>query len=77
MGDSVDYLYAYPFESAVLERQAEPAVRLATSLGGTSDDLFFDGKLRQPGLVGRCLTVLSSIVRTRFYQPTDARKSVV
>lgn len=66
---AVNYTYAYPFESAVIEQQSAPAMRLATSLDGTSDDLFFDGQLRQPALVGKCLTVLSSIVRTRFYQP--------
>ena len=66
---ALSYSYRYPFESAVLEAGSTPAMRLATSLDGTSDDLFFDGSLRQPALVGKCLTVLSSIVRTRFYQP--------
>ncbi|QEG00535.1 hypothetical protein Mal15_46050 [Stieleria maiorica] len=68
---ALSYSYRYPFESAVLESASAPAMRLATSLDGTSDDLFFDGSLRQPALVGKCLTVLSSIVRTRFYQPLD------
>ena len=68
---AVNYAYRYPFESAVLESTSAPAMRLATSLDGTSDDLFFDGSLKQPALVGKCLTVLSSIVRTRFYQPLD------
>lgn len=68
-GSAVNYSYCYPFESAVLESASAPAIRLATSLDGTSDDLFFDGLLKQPALVGKCLTVLSSIVRTRFYQP--------
>ncbi len=72
MAAAVNYTYEYPFESAVLEQKSAPAMRLATSLDGTSDDLFFDGKLRQPALVGKCLTVLSSIVRTRFYEPFDA-----
>ncbi|HIF32837.1 MAG TPA: hypothetical protein EYQ75_14410 [Planctomycetaceae bacterium] len=31
---AVQYTYAYPFESAVLEHQSAPAVRLATSLDG-------------------------------------------
>ncbi|MEZ6123929.1 MAG: SWIM zinc finger family protein [Planctomycetaceae bacterium] len=68
---SVSYAYRYPFESAVMESVSAPAMRLATSPDGTSDDLFFDGALKQPALVGKCLTVLSSIVRTRFYQPLD------
>ena len=68
---AVNYSYRYPFESAVLDSASAPAMRLATSLDGTSDDLFFDGSLRRPALVGKCLTVLSSIVRTRFYQPLD------
>lgn len=72
MATSIDYAYVYPFESAVLEPRGAPAIRLATSLDGASDDLFFDGKLRQPARVGRCLTVLVSIVRTRFYQPLAA-----
>lgn len=68
---ALSYSYRYPFESAVLESASAPTMRLATSIDGTSDDLFFDGSLRQPALVGKCLTVLSSIVRTRFYQPLD------
>ena len=45
---AVTYSYVYPFESAVIEHSAGPAMRMATSLDGTSDDLFFDGRLRQP-----------------------------
>jgi hypothetical protein len=48
-----------------------PQVRMATSLDGTSDDLFFDGKLRRPAVVGQMLSVLCDTVRTRFYQPLD------
>ncbi|MEZ6042928.1 MAG: SWIM zinc finger family protein [Planctomycetaceae bacterium] len=66
---TLNYSYQYPFASAVLETASSPAMRLATSLDGTSNDLFFDGMLKQPALIGKCLTVLSSIVRTRFYQP--------
>lgn len=69
--NTLDYSYQYPFESALLERESAPAIRLATSLEGTSDDVFFDGALRRPALVGKCLTVLAKIVRTRFYQPLD------
>lgn len=36
---AVTYSYVYPFESAVIEQKAGPAMRLATSLEGTSDDL--------------------------------------
>lgn len=68
---AVGYTYAYPFASTLMENRGEQAIRLATSLDGTSDDLFFDGRLRRPALVGKFLTVLSSIVRTRFYQPLD------
>lgn len=68
---TLSYTYAYPFESAVLESPSGPAIRLATSLEETSDDLFFDGHLRRPALIGKCLTVLSTIVRTRFYQRLD------
>lgn len=71
MATTLNYTYSYPFASAVIATTSEPAMRLATSWEGTSDDLFFDGKLRQPALVGRCLSVLTEIVRTRFYQPLD------
>jgi len=68
---AVSYTYRYPFESVVDTRASMPEVRMATSLDETSDDLFFDGKLRRPAVVGKMLTVLSDIVRTRFYQPLD------
>lgn len=71
MATAFNYTYAYPFDSAVLEAAGGPALRLATSLEESADDLFFDGRLRRPALVGKCLTVLSTIVRTRFYQPLD------
>ena len=65
---AVSYTYRYPFESTVDAQPAVPQVRLATSLDGTSDDLFFDGKLRRPAVVGQMLTVLCDTVRTRFYE---------
>src|SRR5215469_3550163 len=71
MSTALSYTYSYPFDSAVLEAPGGPAIRLATSLEETSDDLFFDGHLRRPALAGKCLTVLSTIVRTRFYQPME------
>ena len=69
MASTINYTYEYPFESAVLESAATPAMRLATSLDGTSDDLFFDGRIRRPALVGKCLAVLAAIIRKRFYMP--------
>lgn len=71
MSTTLSYTYKYPFESALLENPTEPTMRWATSLDGTSDDLFFDGKLRRPAVIGQCLNVLTEIVRTRFYQPLD------
>jgi hypothetical protein len=65
---AVSYTYRYPFESAVDSQHSVPQVRMATSLDETSDDLFFDGKLRRPAVVGQMLTVLCDTVRTRFYQ---------
>ena len=77
MSATLNYTYRYPFESALLDspldKPAEPTMRWATSLEGTSDDLFFDGKLRRPALVGQCLNVLTEIVRTRFYQQFDPK----
>lgn len=73
MSTTLSYTYRYPFESALLASPAEPTMRWATSLDGSSDDLFFDGRLRRPALVGQCLNVLTEIVRTRFYQPVDTR----
>lgn len=73
MSATLNYTYEYPFESALLESRAEPTMRWATSLEGTSDDLFFDGKLRKPALIGQCLNVLTEIVRTRFYQKFDPK----
>jgi hypothetical protein len=52
---AVSYTYRYPFASAVDTQRPSPQVRMATSLDGTSDDLFFDGKLRRPAVV-RCRT---------------------
>jgi hypothetical protein len=68
---AVSYTYRYPFESDVDTQRPSPQVRMATSLDGTSDDLFFDGKLRRPAVVGQMLSVLCDTVRTRFYQPLD------
>ena len=68
---AVSYTYRYPFESEVDTQRPSPQVRMATSLDGTSDDLFFDGKLRRPAVVGQMLSVLCDTVRTRFYQPLD------
>ncbi|MCA9059398.1 MAG: SWIM zinc finger family protein [Planctomycetaceae bacterium] len=68
MTSTVNYTYRYPFESAVLESEDKPAIRLATSLDGTSDDTFFDGAVRHPATFGNLLSVLSTIVRTRFYE---------
>jgi hypothetical protein len=68
---AVSYTYRYPFESIVDVQSATPEVRMATSLDETSDDLFFDGRLRRPAVVGKMLTVLCDIVRTRFYQRLD------
>ena len=68
MATAINYAYRYPFESAVVDTATKPALRLATSLDGSSDDLFFDGKLRQPAVVGNALSILSTIVRTRFYE---------
>ena len=65
---AVSYTYRYPFESTVDSQHPVPQVRMATSLDGTSDDLFFDGKLRRPAVVGQMLTVLCDTVRTRFYE---------
>lgn len=72
MSTALSYTYAYPFDSAVLDAAGKPAIRLATSLEESSDDLFFDGQLRRPALAGKCLTVLSTVVRTRFYQRNSA-----
>ena len=69
--NALNYTYRYPFESAVDVDTATPQMRLAMSLDETSDDLFFDGKLRRPAIVGKMLTVLCDIVRSRFYQPLD------
>jgi hypothetical protein len=41
MSTTHTYTYKYPFESALLENPTEPTMRWATSLDGTSDDLFF------------------------------------
>lgn len=68
---AVSYTYRYPFESTVEVRSTTPKMSLATSLDESSADLFFDGKLRRPEVVGKQLSVLCDIVRTRFYQPFD------
>ncbi len=70
---TVDYTYRYPFESTVDTSGEVARMKMAVSLDGTSDDLFFDGKLRRPALAGRMLAILSDIIRTRFYQPLDSR----
>jgi hypothetical protein len=68
MTTAVSYAYRYPFESARLDVQAKPAIHIATSLDRPAYDLFFDGRLRYPGVVGNALSILSSIFRTRFYE---------
>ncbi len=89
MTTAVDYAYRYPFESALLDVQSIPAIRLPTSFdeidqlsfeaadvdngnvvdeafgaGEDGDDLFFDGTLRQPAVVGNALSILSICVDT-------------
>lgn len=66
---AIDYTYRYAFASSVESQTTSPLVRMATSLDETSDDLFFDGKLRRPDVVGQMLSVLCDTVRTRFFQP--------
>ncbi|QDT47842.1 hypothetical protein Pan258_18800 [Symmachiella dynata] len=68
---TLSYTYRYPFASDVAVTPTLSKVRMATSLDGTSADLFFDGRLRRPSVVGKLLTVLCDVVRTRFYQPFE------
>lgn len=68
---AINYTYRYHFASSVDTVSVKPKWQLATSLEETSDDVFFDGKLRRPAVVGRMLSVLSDTVRTRFYQPLE------
>ncbi|MEM0926379.1 MAG: SWIM zinc finger family protein, partial [Planctomycetota bacterium] len=68
---AIEHAYRYPFTSMVVPSASEPALRLVTTLEGTSDDLFFDGRIRHPARIGRLLSVLTSIIRTRFYQPLN------
>jgi hypothetical protein len=66
---AVDFTYRYPFASSLLRSDAGLGLCLATCGVKHDHPYFFDGRLREPRVVGDMLLVLSQVVRTHFFMP--------
>lgn len=66
---ALDFTYRYPFASGLGDTGRGPGLELATC--GLSHDHphFFEGRMRQPRVVGDMLLGLSDVVRTHFFLP--------
>ncbi len=66
---AIDFTYRYPFASGLSESRQGLGLSLATC--GVSHDHphFFDGRMREPQLVGRLLLGVSEVVTTHYFLP--------
>ncbi len=70
MSMALDYTYQYPFPSSLEAKRGQgPALALATCNFDHSSPHFFDGRVRQPRVMGDMLVTLSDVVRTHFFKP--------
>lgn len=72
MSTAVNYIYRYPFNSRLESVSDKPSLRLSTSDAKQRHPYFFDGKVRQPRVLGDMLLVLTDVVRTHFFLPKPA-----
>lgn len=69
MAAALDYVYRYPFSSALDTHKGDRALKLATFTAGEQSPYFFEGKMAEPVALTRMFLVLSDIVRTHFFMP--------
>jgi len=73
MSAAIDFTYRYAFPSRVAPSgRGAPQLSLATCGADHTQPYFFEGRLRQPRMVGEMLYVLSDVVRTHFFLPRPA-----
>lgn len=69
---AIDFTYRYPFLSSVGDIGTGFGLRLATCDAGHKHPHFFEGRMREPRVVGDMLLCLSDVVRTHFFLPRPA-----
>jgi hypothetical protein len=70
MSAGIDFTYRYAFESNIQQSaKGKPQLSLATCDANSAQVYFFDGRVRQPRMLGEMLYVLSDVVRTHFFLP--------
>lgn len=71
----LDYTYRYAHRSELIATGPERGLRLATFSGAGTEaaehPFFFDGRMRQPHVVGGMLLTLAKVVSTRFWMPLN------
>ncbi|MCZ8105056.1 MAG: SWIM zinc finger domain-containing protein [Burkholderiales bacterium] len=73
MSAGIDFTYNYAFASSVQQSaKGRPQLSLATCDANQSQPYFFDGRVRNPRMLGEMLYVLSDVVRTHFFLPKPA-----
>jgi len=68
---AIDYTYRYAFPSRVAPSSSSgrPQLSLATCDADQQRPYFFDGRVRQPRILGEMLHTLSDVVQTHFFLP--------
>jgi hypothetical protein len=67
---ALDFTYQYAFPSSVAPSgTGKPRLALATCDADHARPHFFDGRVRQPRIMGEMLYTLSDVVRTHFFLP--------
>ncbi|WP_455204283.1 SWIM zinc finger family protein [Kaarinaea lacus] len=69
MSAAIDYTYQYRFESDLRTQNSVNQLSLATCDGHHNHPYFFDGRVRNPRMLGNMLLVLTEVVRTHFFLP--------
>jgi len=69
---AIDFTYQYGFASNVALASGKPKLSLATCDASQAKPYFFDGRVRQPQIMGEMLYTLSDVVRTHFFLPRPA-----
>lgn len=72
MSAAIDFTYQYAFASNVALASGKPILALATCDASQTQPHFFDGRVRQPRVMGEMLYTLSDVVRTHFFLPRPA-----
>ncbi len=63
------YTYRYPFASYLVGHTSVPSIQTATVDAKGTHPFLFRGRVLHPDEFGRCLSLLSKIVRTHFHLP--------